>query len=453
MPIRARISLTASVVLSLTLAFGAGCGNDAPIPRSPIASEVGTQHGITVLVLRGSHSERGYAHGFLIGDRVKEVYDGFFIQVFFNGREQPNEARMFLQDNFTIERVYWEEAQAMIDGMRDARVALYNHVLSRDIDAFDLLMLNSIEELIDVTGFYFGKLERQREACSSLSSWGEATAADPELEGELVITRHWDWPPHKEILNNCMLIVHCPAETDEQKWVSAGWAGVMGACSGMNESGVGSFLNYGDVPDHSQQDRFQNVSLSLRNAIEQRDYNRDGDCTTDDVVDALDAYRPYFACIVHAVASVAEGDEPIVIECNNAKGLSVRDRPDNRDIRGPHLVVTNHFRKLYEPVACKRYESLVLGLADRTTITCRRSEQLVASAAGTGWCMYRLQYVPVDGTLRYSSGTVGTPAHKLPLAELELQALFGDGPDRAEPDSHPPDIPLPSGAEVSAHAP
>jgi hypothetical protein len=81
---------------------------------------------------------------------------------------------------------------------------------------------------------------------------------DSLLKGELIITRHWDYPHINGMINNIMLIVHLPEGNDEVPWVNLSWAGMIGTCSGMNQNQVGAFLDYGDY----LREEIENISNS-----------------------------------------------------------------------------------------------------------------------------------------------------------------------------------------------
>jgi hypothetical protein len=389
---------------------------------TPVKGTLTTIQGVKVLVLRGTHTERGYAHGYLCGRQIKDIFDSLFVPTYFQASESLyNASRQFIENNFVYESNYRDEAAAMAAGMEAAGVDLYNSVLQRNIDGYDLLILSTMEEAIDIAQVTdFG-------GCSSLSSWGSATSSDPALQGAVVITRFWDYPPYPpftQLTVNLMLIVHCPGEPDEQNWVCGGWAGVMGACTGMNQSGVGAFLDYGNIKTKTNAGPYHGVALSLRNAIEQRDYNHDAVCSAQDVVAAVSASTPYFASIIHVVSSRTSDVPAQVIESNNARGMVLRRQTDNTEPIGQNLIATNHFRLLYPPEACWRYAKLDSLLSLDSIMTGQRSWDILTAAAGNNWSIYKIQFIPASGAVRWAQATPALAAAWQPDVSFSLPELW-----------------------------
>ena len=168
--------------------------------------------------------------------------------------------------------------------------------------------------------------------------------------------------------------------------------------------------------------------------MESDDYNQDGSCTTQDIVDAVAAYTPAFASIIHAVAPVTTTHPVRVIESNNDKGIIIRGKAENTMVTGDNLVVTNHFRVLYspenEPLANRtRYANITDSLTVDSTMSCQRSWDLLTGAAGNSWSLYQVQFVPLTGGIKWRTavGVLGTtyqPAPTQPVTETSLTELF-----------------------------
>ena len=100
-----------------------------------------------VLKIWGTHFERGYAHGFLLGDEIKELTVEYFINYVFGGNAPTYEyTRNYFLSHFSIEEKYQTEVEAMIAGIEDSGTSLYSSVLQRDLDATDVLMSNAITD-------------------------------------------------------------------------------------------------------------------------------------------------------------------------------------------------------------------------------------------------------------------------------------------------------------------
>lgn len=399
------------------------CSN-ATIPQTDTlyAGGTATIDGAKILFLRGTHYERGFQHGNLLDNEVQDVFHGLLVAYICKNRASLyDSARTFMQNHFNFEQRYCSEAQGMIAGMRDAGVILYDSTLGRDIDSFDLLILCSIEELYNITGFSFG--------CSSISSWGSATQGDSLLQGSLLITRHWDYVRIDAVIRNLLLIVHVPSESDENPWISGSWAGMISSCTAFNTNGLGAFLDYGyffkreEIPNLALH---HPVALSIRNGIEQQDYNDDGRESPRDVVRALQEYIPYFGSLIHVVSADTGDLRACIIESDNTRGVTIRTVYDNTEIPGKNLALTNHFRVLYPPEVCYRYERMVDSLQASTAMTLDRSWRFLA---GTSQCpdnIYSISFAPAQGIIRWATTSLDDPlpAWDRPYATFSMSSLF-----------------------------
>lgn len=176
--------------------------------------------GILVVKIWGTHLERGYALGYLTGDRITDVILNYVKPEF--GPFYTLARNTILQGNdLSIPTAYSDEAQAIIDGM-DA--AGFN---SGNLDKTDILVGNTF---LDITNLLSLKMGMN---CSALMSWNDATAGT-DLNGTSVVTRHLDWEYAPVLNRNHIVTVHFPTETGEHKWLLTGFSGMMGVLSGFN---------------------------------------------------------------------------------------------------------------------------------------------------------------------------------------------------------------------------
>ncbi len=391
----------------------------ASAAAAQVNGQVQVIDGKPILTVWGTHTERGYAQGYLKGDEGKEVFEDYIVGYCCSGSPFIyGFMRSHFLSNYAVDAEYEAEAAGVIQGMIDAGVDPYVSSLGRDVDAIDLLVSNAIVDLSTLTMVgTFG--------CSSLSSWGASTIGDPLLAGHLVITRHLDWSKHPTLTDNPLLTVHLPSEEDEQPWFSVGYAGLFGALSSISESGVSAFLNMGNNDSGTAGAPYHPILLTLRNGVESADYDGNGEHTALDIVAAIEDRTRRVDTIIHATHDEGPSSRPIVIESNNANGVAVRDRSDNMLIPGDNLVATNHFRALYPPVYCGRYDAIADSLMASTGITCDRSWTLMAGAAGSFSSNIQcIQYVESQGLLRWSTDTYTKPAYSQPWTELSVEDLF-----------------------------
>jgi len=371
-----------------------------------------------VLKVWGTHYERGYATGWLMGNEIMEIAVDYVIEsVFFNSAALYYSTRAFFDCNYSVEVKYENEAQGIIDGMYDSGVELYIQILDKDIDITDLFMANSIVDLsvlsrFDIPPGFFG--------CSSMSSWGESTWNDPELNGQLVITRNMDWFVHPVLLDNHLLVVQIPAEADEVPWISFTFPGMLGALSAINANNLATFMNVGNINNYNDTSDLHPIFFSIRNGIESSDYNEDGFNSIEDIVSAIEDQLHLSGSIVHA----AQNDLGMVIETNNISGTLTRTVEDNTVISGDNLVATNHFRMLYQPVYCYRYENFADSLSANSQVDIDRSWDVTTGAGGVWNNLHTIQFVPVLDVAKWSAATSGNPAYTLEPTIFVLDELF-----------------------------
>jgi hypothetical protein len=268
-----------------------------------------------------------------------------------------------------------------------------------------------------------GMFEHIQLGCSSMSSWGSATENDPILNGELIITRQMDWSTHQKLLQNHLLMIHIPSEENEVPWVSFTFPGFLGALSGINQNYLAAFKNVGNNNSHPTPNGVHPVLLSVRNAIENADYNSDSIVSVNDVIQAIQDKNRLAGSLIHVVSP----DSAVIVECNNANGVAVRTMEGNSvnpPISGNNLVVTNHFRSLYNPASCYRYTRFSDSLAVNTEISPERSRIVTNGAGGVPTNLHHIQFIPSLDKFSWSVATTGIPAYQHEPETYYLQELF-----------------------------
>jgi flagellar hook capping protein FlgD len=373
--------------------------------------------GKNVLKVWGSHYDRGYAHGYLMGDQIREIAVDYFIGAFLLYNPITYEyCRDYFDIHFSIEQKYLTEAQGMIDGMTDAEVNMYITELDKDIEAVDVLMANS---LVDLYNLYFINSSLEF-GCSSLSAWGESTLDDPLLNGNLLITRNMDWSASQILVNNHLLIVNIPTEENEISWVSFSFAGMIGVLSGINSNGTAAFMNVGNIHNTEDDLNLHPIFLSVRNGLEHYDYNQDGEQNEQDIVSSISDKNHATGSIVHAV----HDPDAIIIETNNHMGSITRSDTDNTVIPTSNLVATNHFRALYDPSYCYRYNNFADSLNYSIEQDVFRNWNITTGAGGVYSSLHTIQYVPSQDIIKWSTATAYDPSYLLEPTVFDLSELF-----------------------------
>lgn len=389
------------------------CWSSSLIGQTVTGDTIRVSDNTMILKVWGSHYQRGYSHGYLLGDKIKLIFQEYILKsVFYNNPANYQIVRNYFISNFSMEDKYLQEAGAMIKGMEDAGISIYDSTLQRNVDSMDILMVNAIDEI------------REINKCSSMSSWGSATVNDPGLNGDVVITRLMDWQMHFALVDNHLILVSIPEESDEQSWVSVTYPGLIAALSAMNESGVGAFKNVGNPQNHPNMHSFHPVLLSVRNGLEMNDYNQDGQCNPIDVVQAIQDKYQFGSSVIHVVSKVCLDSHALIVECDNEHGMVTRDVLDNTAVPGENLVATNHHRKLVNPVYCVRYDEIADSLNNSADITTARSWTIMAAGGGYSNNNQMMQYIPSTGTLMVATATVDSAAYLREPYVFDLSDLF-----------------------------
>lgn len=373
--------------------------------------------GKKILKVWGTHYERGYATGYLFGEEIKDISEEYFIGSLFSGNSYHYEnIRTYFINNFQIEEKYISETEGIIDGMIEADIILYSEILGRDIDADDILFSNAVVDIAALQGLN----ENYKFGCSSLSSWGANTILDPELNGDLVITRNMDWTPHYSLIENHLMVVSFPSEADEVNWLSFTFPGLIGGLSSINENGLCAFMNMGNHDEYPNTYTYHPILLSIRNGIEVYDYDGNYNLNPEDIEAAIAENYQLSGSIIHA----ANSQSGLIIECNNENGIVTRDDSDNTEIPLEHLAATNHFRELYPPVGCYRYDNIADSLSADSEVNVSRSWDLLAGAAGVSNNLHTIQYVPTQNLIKWSTAELGTPAYQIEPTVFDTEQLF-----------------------------
>jgi len=293
--------------------------------------------------------------------------------------------------------------------------------LQRNLDADDIMQTNAFIDLILVRKALTGQdLEL---GCASLSSWGISTQQDSLLAGSSVITRWLDWTLYDALVDNPLLIVHHPSESDEQPWLSLAVPGWLGVLSGLNENASWASLNMGNDHPMLNAEGLDPVCQDIRRGLERLDYNADGASNALDVYTALNEGNHLHGTIIHIISENDGQTITAAVETNNS-GTAIRYYDQNGNLPGNHLAATNHFRVLTYPTCCDRYTNITDSLTTNHHMTAKRQWQVLSGAAGQQNNLSAIQYTPSTGALLWSGATTSLPAYQAPALSLNAQTLF-----------------------------
>jgi len=362
---------------------------------------------ITVIKLWGTHYERGFAYGYLTGDKISDVVNGYIKPVF--GIYMDAARQIIINgDDLSIDSVYVTEAMAIIDGMNEAGTNFEN------IDYIDELVFNSFLDVLKLLGFSDDNF-----GCSSLMSWGDATVGTP-LNGMSVISRHLDWTPNQTLIDNQVLVIHIPAEEDEQPWAMVGFAGQMSVLSGFNQNIA--------VFQHMMSDfigltyhglHYEPIWLTLRKAIEKSDFNNDDENNTQDVRDAIGLNTNGYAngYIVTSIApSTANADSLIAMVAEVAPQspkLTFRSNSYPDDIPGDNLYAANfEIKRNNHNHYGSRYYAVMNAIGDGLEIGEDENWQIMKdNSNGQSGNIQFMQFIPELNTFKLTVYRDNTPAY------------------------------------------
>ena len=215
--------------------------------------ELRLKDGLPLLVLRGSFYDMGMQYGFLAGSEIAAML-GVFDEI------TEKESSGFLSRNIQIgvrrwlgklfERHFPESAQNMISGIREGA-----SLRGIDLNEHDLAFLNSV---IDIAGIgstdlsfssdglgavsaLVGLIQREvgasliRQNCNTFAAWGSRTH-----DGKTFQTRNTDIAVGLGLERHPLVYAAFPEDASGPlvPYVAAGFAGQIGASTGMNAHGV-----------------------------------------------------------------------------------------------------------------------------------------------------------------------------------------------------------------------
>jgi hypothetical protein len=368
------------------------------LPLSATAAPPDRLGGLPVVVLQGTHYERGVAHGQALHTQIVDLVDNYLAKK----AASPILFFMMLQQVAPLMETHaglQDEARGLVDGAKKANGGTFrSRYRDEDFTWQEILALNTYVDYIGT-------------ACSSVSAWGEATS-EGELKGGALLARNLDWSLSPDLLRNQALFVHLPAEAGEQPFVSVGFAGFLGCLSCINQAGLGAFLNlgYGDAAGtFPPSEKFLPAALAFRLAVET--VAPPDKSLLDHFVARLTAHHHVGSFIIQAIAPRAPGQEAAVVVELQAGTHALRTAKDDRQFSHPVLVATNHNRKAGKARTCQRY-SIAVAAAQKTgrAFDPDRLWKLLTKMQRSD-TMQRMLLVPSTGEFRLSVRQAGA---KLP---------------------------------------
>ncbi len=402
----------ASALLVL-LALGAAPGGALQVQERHGRSFRGTVDGFPVLVLRGSHRERGEAHGRLEAAAVVSLLDDVVIATLHKLAPGAWEKKFVKEAaGFAFPARYEEELAGLLEGLRAALPGAQDRTLKsvgREIRLEDLKALNCLSDL-------FG------EGCSSFSAWGARTP-----DGTPIVGRNLDYFAFP-LSTRAILLAEEPSEKGLRATVDVLMPGFIGVSTALNADGAFLALHDERGLPGAATSGWVPRSLALRTAIE----GATGAGAVTDVAAALRGVPVRLGNNVHVCGT--SGPSAVLEWDGNAKDDGVTTRgPDGR----PWLVCTNHYclREKGDggPDSGGRFAQVTRGLeslaaADRK-LDLGLAKKLLEGVGRSGPLVTHLSYVAWPAARRWTfavSPQTAVSASKGRWIALEWKDVFVD---------------------------
>lgn len=386
--------------------------------QSPQGEIIYDSPSFKILRIWGTHAERGYAYGFIMGSQINTMINNYIKPGFGN---YYSTARSLIQNetNFEFEEKHLVEATAIIAGMN----ASGNN--PNNLDITDLLVGNAMLDIQGLLGIKGGP------GCSTLMSWGDATNGT-SLNGHAVATRHLDWTSNSVLLNNHLLVIHQPAEQDEQNWMMIGFAGMMGALSGINNQTAVFQHMMDDYSGTGQQGKaYKPIWFAMREVVEELDYNQDGINDAADLEAVMNSSLNGFAngYIISCVADGAADDDHMakVAELASTTPTHVyRTNGFADSIPGDNLYCANYQIARNDMLHfCSRYNSIRNHIGNGTMLGVDENWTLMRDWSHQSNNIQLMQFAPSQNHFRIAVKKT-SPAYLSDFVDFDLNEILNE---------------------------
>lgn len=435
-----------AIILVLLFASAGTSTADA----QPIKGILKTLQGKRILNVWGNNFEMGFAHGYLLADDIVTLLENYMLGTLYDAKNYERTVRL-IKIYINVPAPFWNELKGMHQGMREALgdSGMFSARLKRNYEPVDLLAWNLVPDIFRLgfdSNVLFNTFTNTSAPgfCSSISAWGEGS-----FNGNTLIARDLDFGFPGDLLDHANIIIACqPSSFFKHQWVSIGWPGLIGCLTGMNEEGVGAALNldyaspdlddllipigdaYIGIPRY-----YTPVMFALRKAVENKRiifYRND---PLGNFLYIMRFTNITGAFNIHLFSPYRKGIKSpypaAILECSN-KGTALRTPADNQQwepflLSDTFLAVTNHNRKLRDPIDCPRYETLVNRLNDISVLNMEQAlalERAVAQTSGPYNTVQIIGLMPESREIWVCFRDGETPAWETEPAHFQWNELF-----------------------------
>jgi len=279
-------------------------------------SWVSKREGLTIVRLKGTPFDMGYASGKLLQDQMKTLEDEFLVMI--HGYV-PQEWKIKLLKSYVMFRnrrlsdyVSLEDRQqihGIVLGCKDPHPEqgdYYNRMLNYHA-AHDISYMMIDNPLISKAG------------CTAFGAWGGATE-----NGHLITGRNFDWEAAEVFSRDRVVIMSEP--DGGIPFISLSWASMAGVVSGMNRAGISVTIN--GAPSSLPGETATPVAMVARDVLE-KSHN------LNEALNIISNTR-VFVSTLWLVGSKADGKFVVVEKTPEATNI--------REPEGDSIVSANHFQ-------------------------------------------------------------------------------------------------------------
>jgi len=401
------------LLLPLLVLLGAAPGAPLEIQERHGKSFRGTIDGFPILLLRGTHRERGLAHGRLEAAAILSTLDDVLIPTLHKLAPGSWEKKLIQESaSFAIPARYEEELSGMLEGLRAAlpqEEARTLRTLHREIRLEDLKALNCLSDILGA-------------GCSSFSAWGARTP-----DGTPIVGRNLDYFAFP-LSSKALLLAVEPSEKTLKATVDVVMPGFIGVSTALNSDGAFLALHDEKGLPGGAAAAWVPRSLALRTAIE----SATGAAAVRDVEAALRGVPVRIGNNVHVCGT--SGPAAVLEWDGNAKDDGVTSRgPEGQET----LVCTNHYclREKSDggPDSGGRFTTVSRGLdaigSAGRKIDLDLAKKLLQTVSRSGALVTHLSYVAWPAARRWTfavSPQTGISASKGRWIALEWKDLFAN---------------------------
>ncbi|HVU27805.1 MAG TPA: C45 family autoproteolytic acyltransferase/hydrolase [Verrucomicrobiae bacterium] len=279
-------------------------------------SWTGEREELTVVYLKGSPFEIGYADGVLMQNKMHTLENEFLKMI------QGYVPQHWLMETFKYYVIYRNRHLSDFIPL-DYRLEIYGTSLGcpdihpEEGDFYDRLL--NYHAAHDVSYMMIDNpFIRARAGCTAFGAWGGATA-----NGHLITGRNFDWEA-AEVFSTNRIVEMCEPDGGIP-FISLSWAGMAGIVSGMNRAGISVTIN--GAPSSLPKETATPVAIVAREIMEHA-HNLD---------EALNILRDahVFVSTIWLVGSRADGKFVVVEKTPFATNV--------REPEGDSIVCPNHF--------------------------------------------------------------------------------------------------------------